>query len=173
MRMITKAAEPRRLAQHRAQAHSDYGNYPTADKDDLRAALVAEQKRLCCYCTGRIRRFVRRRLLCCLRFFAASPYADEPCGISRRPWSDGSFVWVEAIRSRTSTQTKETKMSDQEPTSSKPSHEVLAVIGEGKAAKWTRIGAAWPSKNGQGFSLALDFVPRDPTMRLLMLPPKQ
>lgn len=51
--MITKGAEPNSLTHHRAQAHSDYDNY--AQKDDLRAALVSEQKGLCCYCTGRIR----------------------------------------------------------------------------------------------------------------------
>ncbi|MCK1284092.1 TIGR02646 family protein [Bradyrhizobium sp. 44] len=51
--MIIKGAEPNRLTQHRKQAHSDYNNY--AQKDELRAALVGEQKGLCCYCTGRIR----------------------------------------------------------------------------------------------------------------------
>jgi uncharacterized protein (TIGR02646 family) len=51
--MIIKAAEPNSLTQHRAQAHSDYENYP--EKDELRTALVGEQKGLCCYCTGRIR----------------------------------------------------------------------------------------------------------------------
>jgi uncharacterized protein (TIGR02646 family) len=51
--MITKSAEPNSLTQHRAQAHSDYDNY--AQKDELRAALVGEQRGLCCYCTGRIR----------------------------------------------------------------------------------------------------------------------
>jgi uncharacterized protein (TIGR02646 family) len=53
VRTITKSAEPQSLAQHRAQAHSTYDNYP--QKDVLRAALVGEQKGLCCYCTGRIR----------------------------------------------------------------------------------------------------------------------
>lgn len=51
--MITKAQEPQSLTTHRAQAHSSYDNYP--QKDELRAALVSEQKGLCCYCTGRIR----------------------------------------------------------------------------------------------------------------------
>ncbi|MGV1836895.1 retron system putative HNH endonuclease [Rhizobium rhizogenes] len=51
--MITKGAEPNSLTYHRAQAHSDYDNY--AQKDDLRTALVGEQKGLCCYCTGRVR----------------------------------------------------------------------------------------------------------------------
>jgi len=53
VRAITKAAEPQSLVQHRAQAHSDYNNY--VQKDELRTALVGEQKGLCCYCTGRIR----------------------------------------------------------------------------------------------------------------------
>lgn len=53
MRRITKGTEPNSLTQHRAQAHSDYDNY--AHKDALRAALVGEQRGLCCYCTGRIR----------------------------------------------------------------------------------------------------------------------
>lgn len=51
--MITKGSEPKSLTQHRAQAHSNYDNY--TQKDELRAALVGEQKSLCCYCTGRIR----------------------------------------------------------------------------------------------------------------------
>lgn len=51
--MITKGQEPQSLTQHRAQAHSDYNNYQ--EKDELRAALVSEQRGLCCYCTGRIR----------------------------------------------------------------------------------------------------------------------
>ncbi|MBX4916719.1 retron system putative HNH endonuclease [Rhizobium bangladeshense] len=51
--MITKGAEPNSLTHHRVQAHSDYDNY--TQKDDLRAALVGEQRGLCCYCTGRVR----------------------------------------------------------------------------------------------------------------------
>lgn len=51
--MITKGAEPNSLTQHRVQAHGDYDNY--TQKDELRVALVGEQKSLCCYCTGRIR----------------------------------------------------------------------------------------------------------------------
>ena len=54
--MITKGAEPSSLTHHRARhtagAPSDYANYPA--KGDLRASIVAEQKALCCYCTGRL-----------------------------------------------------------------------------------------------------------------------
>ena len=53
MRAIVKGAEPKSLEQHRSMSYSDYGNY--TDKDKLRAALVAEQQGLCCYCMGRIR----------------------------------------------------------------------------------------------------------------------
>jgi uncharacterized protein (TIGR02646 family) len=52
MRAITKGREPRSLVQHRVNTHSDYANY--ADKDDLRAALVRDQRGLCCYCMTRV-----------------------------------------------------------------------------------------------------------------------
>ena len=52
MRQIDKTSEPRSLTTHRARSYSNYENYE--DKDDLRAALVAEQRGLCCYCMGRI-----------------------------------------------------------------------------------------------------------------------
>ena len=44
----------------------------------------------------------------------------------------------------------------------KPTHEVFAVKNgtEGKAF-WTKIGAAWPHKDGQGFSLKFAFYPAD------------
>ena len=53
MRTIVKGAEPASLTQHRRMLHSDYDNY--ADKNALRAALVTEQRGLCCYCMSRIR----------------------------------------------------------------------------------------------------------------------
>ncbi|MCC7074546.1 MAG: TIGR02646 family protein, partial [Deltaproteobacteria bacterium] len=52
MRAITKGQEPRSLVEHRANAHCDYANY--ADKDGLRAALVRDQRGLCCYCMTRV-----------------------------------------------------------------------------------------------------------------------
>ncbi|GAB3350620.1 retron system putative HNH endonuclease [Lysobacter tyrosinilyticus] len=52
MREITKGPEPRSLSQHRATAHSNYANYN--EKDSLRAALIREQRGLCCYCMTRI-----------------------------------------------------------------------------------------------------------------------
>lgn len=43
--------------------------------------------------------------------------------------------------------------------SSKPTHRLYRVEGEGKSARWTEIGAAWPNKDGQGFSISCGVVP--------------
>ena len=53
MRAIIKGPEPVSLTAHRKTPHSGYDNFDA--KDDLRCALVAEQRGLCCYCMGRIR----------------------------------------------------------------------------------------------------------------------
>ena len=52
MRHIAKGNEPPSLTTHRLSPHCDYNNY--AAKDDLRDALIREQRGLCCYCMGRI-----------------------------------------------------------------------------------------------------------------------
>lgn len=41
----------------------------------------------------------------------------------------------------------------------KPTHRIYRVIGEGQSASWTPIGAAWPNRDGDGFSIACDAVP--------------
>jgi hypothetical protein len=48
-------------------------------------------------------------------------------------------------------------------TGQKPTHELFAVKGgaEGKKAFWTKIGAAWPHKDGKGLSLKFTFYPAD------------
>lgn len=53
MREIRKGREPKSLIRHRKTAHADYDNY--LFKDELRAALEAEQGGICCYCMQRIR----------------------------------------------------------------------------------------------------------------------
>lgn len=53
MRQIVKRQEPASLTAHRLTPHSDYDNYQA--KDELRGALVDEQRALCCYCMRRIR----------------------------------------------------------------------------------------------------------------------
>lgn len=41
----------------------------------------------------------------------------------------------------------------------KPTHRIYRVSGEGKSAYWTPIGAAWPNRDGNGFSINCDAVP--------------
>lgn len=52
MRTITKGVEPASLTEHCRMSYSDYDNYK--EKDELREALVKEQRGLCCYCMGQI-----------------------------------------------------------------------------------------------------------------------
>jgi hypothetical protein len=40
-----------------------------------------------------------------------------------------------------------------------PTHRLYCILGEGKSAHWMEIGAAWPNKDGKGFSLALHALP--------------
>lgn len=41
----------------------------------------------------------------------------------------------------------------------RPTHAIYQVIGEGDKSYWLRIGAAWPNRDGKGFSIKLDSVP--------------
>ncbi len=41
----------------------------------------------------------------------------------------------------------------------KPTHRLYRVSGTGKKANWTLIGAAWPNRDGAGFSLQLEALP--------------
>jgi hypothetical protein len=41
----------------------------------------------------------------------------------------------------------------------KPSHHVYVVDGEGEGAFFTKIGAAWPTKKGTGFTVKLTATP--------------
>ncbi len=56
-------------------------------------------------------------------------------------------------------ETKEMKMSNTKTSKSKPSHTLYAVQGNDDKSHWTRIGAAWLHKDGNGFSLTLDCLP--------------
>ena len=41
----------------------------------------------------------------------------------------------------------------------KPTHRIYRVSGEGKSAYWPPIGAAWPNRDGNGFSISYDAMP--------------
>lgn len=49
-----------------------------------------------------------------------------------------------------------------------PSHIAYQVRdrGEGKQGFFTKIGAAWPHKDGKGFNIQLDCFPRDGSVSL-------
>ena len=40
-----------------------------------------------------------------------------------------------------------------------PAFMLYRVDGNGPEARWTRIGAAWPNKDGKGFNILCDAVP--------------
>lgn len=40
-----------------------------------------------------------------------------------------------------------------------PSHGVFTVAGEGEKAYWTKIGAAWPHQDAEGFNVILTALP--------------
>ena len=41
----------------------------------------------------------------------------------------------------------------------RPTHRLYRVLGDGEGAIWTPIGAAWPNKDGLGFSITCDAIP--------------
>lgn len=41
----------------------------------------------------------------------------------------------------------------------KPTHRLYRVQGNGRDGIWTPIGAAWPNKDGLGFSISCDAMP--------------
>lgn len=59
-------------------------------------------------------------------------------------------------------------MAQPEQTKRKPTHAIYHVRGEDKNEYWTRVGAAWIHKDGEGLSLALDFVPMNDSGRLVV-----
>ncbi len=54
----------------------------------------------------------------------------------------------------------------------RPTHRLYRVNGEGSAAIWTPIGAAWPNKDGKGFNLNCDAVPLTGRIVLRLIEPR-
>ncbi|KRB18266.1 hypothetical protein ASD99_31035 [Mesorhizobium sp. Root695] len=54
--------------------------------------------------------------------------------------------------------------------SKRPSHEVYVVEGEGDKTHWTKVGAAWPHDDGEGFNITLSALPLNG--RLVIRKPK-
>jgi hypothetical protein len=53
-----------------------------------------------------------------------------------------------------------------------PTHRLYRVQGDGEAAIWTPIGAAWPNKDGKGFNLSCDAVPLTGRLVLRSIEPR-
>ncbi len=49
----------------------------------------------------------------------------------------------------------------------KPTHRLYCVTGEGTNSRWIEIGAAWPNKDGKGYSFDIFAFPANgrPVMR--------
>lgn len=50
--------------------------------------------------------------------------------------------------------------------------EILGVTKRGEKNTWSRIGTAFPTKEGKGYRLLLDFIPVKETTEIVLLPPK-
>lgn len=61
-----------------------------------------------------------------------------------------------------------------EPASSlrRPTHRLFRVLGDGKDAIWTPIGAAWPNKDGKGFNLSIEAMPISGRVVLRIISPR-
>lgn len=56
--------------------------------------------------------------------------------------------------------TTKTKNRSTEATGNRPTHTVYHVVERAEDRKaWTPVGAAWPHKDGKGFSIRLDAIP--------------
>jgi hypothetical protein len=63
---------------------------------------------------------------------------------------------------------KESVMATKKTNKRKPSHGIYHVTGEGEAAYWNKIGAAWSHQDGEGFGLSLDYLPLAAGGRLVL-----
>lgn len=52
-----------------------------------------------------------------------------------------------------------TTETTQEPAKRTPTHAIFQVVGESDKSRWIRVGAAWPNKDGKGFTLKFDAYP--------------
>jgi hypothetical protein len=51
--------------------------------------------------------------------------------------------------------------------------DILSAVKRGENTYWTRIGTAFPTKEGKGYRLSLDYFPVSPGAEFILLPPKE
>jgi len=56
---------------------------------------------------------------------------------------------------------------------SKPTYRLFNVTGEGDTAYWHPIGAAWPNKDGKGFSVSCDAFPLSGRIVMRVITPRE
>lgn len=61
-------------------------------------------------------------------------------------------------------------MTTQPSQGRRPDQDIYFVVGEGKTARWTRIGAGWKTRDGKGSTMQLTLMPvgNDGKCRLVM-----
>jgi hypothetical protein len=50
-------------------------------------------------------------------------------------------------------------MSNTNTEPKRPTHNIWRVTGDNKDARWVKVGAAWPNRDGKGLNLVFDAVP--------------
>ena len=50
-------------------------------------------------------------------------------------------------------------MSNEQTTKARPTHRIYSVSKDGEKTRWTELGAAWPHKDGKGFTLKYNACP--------------
>ncbi|KAB2880560.1 MAG: hypothetical protein F9K38_10135 [Pseudorhodoplanes sp.] len=72
------------------------------------------------------------------------------------------------------TQTQERTTAGNARKSNPPAFIAYSVSDQGRGRKfWTRLGGAWPQKNGEGFTVFVNVLPIDFDGRIVLMTPKE
>jgi hypothetical protein len=97
-----------------------------------------------------------------LRLCSSAPIGLKGCD----PGLDGQlFLLPTKPRDGPAANAKEKIMSNNKQSSRKPSHRIYIVTGEGDDAQWQEVGAAWPNRDGKGYSISAKNLPLRIVMR--------
>ncbi|MBV8548633.1 MAG: hypothetical protein JO126_04165 [Alphaproteobacteria bacterium] len=72
----------------------------------------------------------------------------------------------------TKSKSKHAAPAQADPVVRRPTHRLYSVVGDGPGALWTSVGAAWPNKDGKGFSLSCDAISLKGRIVLRLIEPK-
>ena len=63
-------------------------------------------------------------------------------------------------------------MTQETNTKNRPTHAIYKVTGEGEATKFTKVGVAFPHKDGEGLQLMFDGIPIEGRIDIRKIKPK-